>query len=128
MSCQTGDEVIVHPKIGRLLPAWKRRERELAESISRANARLGLFDDEFHGIREYRSGDNPRAIHWRSSARHGHFMVKEHEQHREADLIVLLDLCSSTDVFGIAAGTLQSAWPRRSALNRLVRRHRAAID
>ncbi len=91
------DEVIVHPKIGRLLPAWKRRERELAESVSRANARLGVFDDEFHGIREYRSGDNPRAVHWRSSARHGHIMVKEHEQHREADLIVLLDLYSSRE-------------------------------
>ena len=91
------DEVIVYPKTGRLLPAWKRRERELAESTSRANARVGLFDDEFHGIREYRSGDNPRAIHWRSSARRGHFMVKEHEQHREADLIVLLDLCSSSE-------------------------------
>lgn len=91
-----GDEVIVHPKIGRLLPAWQRRERELAETINRGNARQGVFDDEFHTIREYRSGDNPRAIHWRSSARHGHFMVKEHEQHREADLIVLLDLCATT--------------------------------
>ncbi len=92
------DEVIVHPKIGRLLPAWTRRERELAESVTRSNARVGLFDDEFHGIREYRSGDNPRAIHWRSSARHGHIMVKEHEQHREADLIVLLDLYSSKEI------------------------------
>jgi len=91
------DEVIVHPKIGRLLPAWKRRERELAETTSRANARLGLFDDAFHGIREYRSGDNPRAIHWRSSARQGQFMVKEHEQHRDAEMIVLLDLCASAD-------------------------------
>lgn len=93
----TSDEVIVHPKIGRLLPAWKRREQELAETASRANGRIGLFDDEFHGIREYRSGDNPRSIHGRSSARHGHFMVKEHEQHREADLIVLLDLYSVAD-------------------------------
>ena len=91
------DEIIVHPKIGRLLSAWTRRERELAESVTRSNARVGLFDDEFHGIREYRSGDNPRAIHWRSSARHGHVMVKEHEQHREADLIVLLDLYSSKE-------------------------------
>ncbi len=91
------DQVIVHPRIGRLLPAWKRRQQELAETISRENARLGLFEDEFHGIREYRSGDNPRSIHWRSSARHGHFMVKEHEQHREADLIVLLDLYSTTE-------------------------------
>lgn len=93
----SNDQVIVHPKIGRLLPAWKRREQELAETASRENARLGLFEDEFHGIREYRSGDNPRSIHWRSSARHGHFMVKEHEQHREADLIVLLDLYATAN-------------------------------
>jgi uncharacterized protein (DUF58 family) len=84
-------ELVVHPAIGRLLPGWKRRERELAESAARANARLGIFDDEFHSIREYRSGDNARAIHWRSSARTGLVMVKEHEQRREADLIVLLD-------------------------------------
>ncbi|RLT01460.1 MAG: DUF3488 domain-containing protein [Planctomycetota bacterium] len=89
------DEVIVHPKIGRLLAAWTRRECEFAESGARSNARIGLYDDEFHGIREYRSGDNPRAIHWRSSARHGQIMVRQHEQHREADLIVLLDLHSS---------------------------------
>jgi len=93
----TSSEVVVHPRVGRLLPAWKRRERELAESASRANSRQGYFDDEFHSIREYRPGDNPRAIHWRSSARHGHIMVKEHEQHREADLIVLLDLFSSPE-------------------------------
>jgi hypothetical protein len=86
------NELVVHPALGRLLPGWKRRERELAESASRANARLGIFDDDFHSIREYRPGDNPRAIHWRSSGRHGQVMVKEHQQHREAELIVLLDL------------------------------------
>lgn len=84
-------ELIVHPVIGRLLPGWKRRERDLAESVSRANARMGIFDDDFHSIREYRAGDSSRAIHWRSSARHGQMMVKEHQQHREAELIVLLD-------------------------------------
>jgi uncharacterized protein (DUF58 family) len=85
-------DLVVHPSIGRLLPGWKRRERELAESSSRANARMGVFDDEFHSIREYRPGDSPRAIHWRSSARQGRMMVKEHQQHREAELIILLDL------------------------------------
>jgi len=84
-------ELVVHPAIGRLLPGWKRRERELAESTSRANAKLGIFDDDFHSIREYRAGDNARAIHWRSSARKGQMMIKEHQQHRESDLIVLLD-------------------------------------
>lgn len=85
-------ELIVHPAIGRLLPGWKRRERDLAESASRANPRMGIFDDDFHSIREYRAGDSSRAIHWRSSARHGQMMVKEHQQHREAELIVILDL------------------------------------
>lgn len=85
-------EIIIHPAIGRLLPGWSRREREMAEAVQETNARLGIFDDEFHGIREYRSGDNPRAIHWRSSARQGQLMVKEHQQHRQSDLTVLLDL------------------------------------
>jgi len=90
-------ELVIHPVIGRLLPGWKRRERDMAESASLANARMGIFDDEFHSIRGYRSGDNPRAIHWRSSARHGQFMVKEHQQHREADLIVLLDFFATSE-------------------------------
>ncbi len=90
-------ELVVHPAIGRLLPGWKRRERELSESSSHANAKLGIFDDDFHSIREYRPGDNPRAIHWRSSARHGRVMVKEHQQHREAEIIVLLDLFSTQE-------------------------------
>lgn len=91
-------ELLVYPSIGRLLPGWKRRERELAESSNRANSRLGIFDDEFHSIREYRAGDNPRAIHWRSSARQGRVMVKEHQQHREAELIVLLDLFETPEL------------------------------
>lgn len=92
------DEIVVHPAIGRLLPGWKRRERQLAESASRANARLGIFDDEFHSIRDYRSGDNHRAIHWRSTARHGQLMVRQHEQHRESELVVLLDLFQTREL------------------------------
>lgn len=90
-------ELLVHPAIGKLLPGWKRRERELAESATRANARQGIFDDEFHSIREYRPGDSSRAIHWRSSARHGQVMVKEHQERREADVIVLLDFYETAE-------------------------------
>lgn len=90
-------EIVVHPAIGRLLPGWKRRERELAESATRANARLGIFDDEFHSIRDYRAGDNPRAIHWRSTARQGTLMVRQHEQHRESELVVLVDLFATRE-------------------------------
>ena len=85
-------ELMVHPAIGRLHPQWMRRERDLAESTNRTNARMGVFDDEFHRIREYRTGDNPRAIHWRSSARRGQLMMREYEQKRESGLVILLDL------------------------------------
>ena len=85
-------ELIVHPNLGQLLPAWTRQQKELSESNDRLYSRPGLFDDEFHRIREYRAGDNPRSIHWRSTARRGELMVREHHQNRHSDSLVLLDL------------------------------------
>ena len=54
--------------------------------------RAGLFDDEFHRIREYRAGDNPKAIHWRTTARRGELMVREYQQTRDRDLVLLVEL------------------------------------
>ncbi len=85
-------DICVHPAIGRMLPEWRRREQELSEAVQRSRARVGVFEDEFHRIREFRPGDNPRSIHWRSTARRGTLMMREYEQHRESDLVVLLDL------------------------------------
>lgn len=90
-------ELIVHPELGRLLPAWSRQQKEMAESSSRVRAQQGLFDDEFHRIREYREDDNPRSIHWRSSARRGRLMVREYQQQRHADSLIVLDLPSQAD-------------------------------
>lgn len=88
-------ELFVYPAIGRLLPAWQRRDRHLQDSETSATPRQGLQDDEFHSIREYRPGDNRRAVHWRSSARHTSLMVREHQQNRQTGLVLLLDLCST---------------------------------
>jgi uncharacterized protein (DUF58 family) len=54
--------------------------------------RAGLFDDEFQRMREYRSGDNPKAIHWRTTARRGELMVREFQQTRDRDLVLLVEL------------------------------------
>lgn len=91
----TTSELIVHPNLGQLLPAWTRQQKELSESNDRVYSRPGLFDDEFHRIREYRAGDNPRSIHWRSTARRGELMIREHHQNRHSDSLVLLDLPES---------------------------------
>lgn len=86
------EQLIIRPRIGRLRPKWKRHQREQAESQRTSNSRPGLFEDEFHRIREYRHDDNPRSIHWRSTARKGELMVREFHQDRRADVFALLDL------------------------------------
>lgn len=85
-------ELLVYPRIGRMSSSWKRRNFRTAEMSERLEPRRGMFDDEFHHIREYRTGDNPRAIHWRTSARHNELMVCEYHQNRDQNLVVLLDL------------------------------------
>jgi uncharacterized protein (DUF58 family) len=84
--------LLVHPGIGRLYPGWLTQEQETSETTSRVPSRIGVFDDEFHRIREYRAGDHPRTVHWRSTAKRGELMVKEYDQRRDSDLTVLLDL------------------------------------
>jgi uncharacterized protein (DUF58 family) len=84
--------LLVYPRLGRLLPSWK-REREYAEQlVHRQESRRGVYHDDFHALREYRAGDNPRAIHWRTSARRNELMVAEYHESRDRDFTVLLDL------------------------------------
>jgi uncharacterized protein (DUF58 family) len=54
----------------------RRQTRELEASVAAPRAGSG---SELFGVREYRSGDSLRRIHWRSSARHGELVVREYE-------------------------------------------------
>ncbi|WP_417383518.1 DUF58 domain-containing protein [Gimesia sp.] len=86
------NEIIVHPQIGRLSSNWAEDFFSIAEMAQQNRSRRGVFDDEFNHIREYRTGDSQRAIHWRSSARQGELMVQEYHQNRNYDLVIGLDL------------------------------------
>jgi len=48
--------------------------------------------EEFTGLREYRRGDNPRRIHWRSSARHNKLLVKEFREDVVTEVTFFLDM------------------------------------
>ncbi len=50
------------------------------------------YSEEFQGIREYQQGDSPRLIHWKSTARHNQFMVKEFIDVYTTEVIFFLDL------------------------------------
>ena len=90
-------EILIAPRLGRLTPRWKREHGLADELVHRPNTRAGIFEDEFHRIREYRPGDNPRMIHWRSSAKQNELMIREFHQSRNQSLIVLLDLWMPAD-------------------------------
>jgi uncharacterized protein (DUF58 family) len=86
------DELLVHPQIGVLLPARADDRHLAAELVQRPVTQRGVFEDEFHHLRDYRPGDNPRDIHWRTSARRNGLMVREFHQSRDRGLIVVIEL------------------------------------
>jgi uncharacterized protein (DUF58 family) len=86
------DRVLIYPRVGRLTQTAQRQLLGAAELSSDRRARSGVYHDEFHHLREYRSGDNPRAIHWRTSARRGALILREYEQNRDQHLALILDL------------------------------------
>lgn len=57
-----------------------------------ASRELSSRDIAFHSIREYARGDDPRTVHWRSTAKSGRLMVRRFEQSRRSALVVLLDV------------------------------------
>jgi len=86
------DEMLIHPRIGVLSSRWYRESQMAAEMVQRQQTRKGLFDDEFHHLRDYRHGDSPRDIHWRTSARLNELMVRESHQSRDQGLVLVVDL------------------------------------
>jgi uncharacterized protein (DUF58 family) len=86
------ESLVVYPRIGRLKPLWRKGADAGEPTTEQSVARLGASDDEFHRLREYRAGDNPRAIHWRTTARRSQLMVREFQNNRRHDLFLVVDL------------------------------------
>lgn len=55
------------------------------------SARAAGFRGEYRGLRGYRPGDDPRDIHWRTTARTGVPVVKEYDENRGETLWLCLD-------------------------------------
>jgi uncharacterized protein (DUF58 family) len=94
---QMPEQLIVYPRIGILNRHLALRYREAIESgTMTSNVRGG--NDEFYGLREYRSGDNIRSIHWRSSARTNQLMIREMAANAPPQVIVVLNLRGANDI------------------------------
>jgi uncharacterized protein (DUF58 family) len=51
---------------------------------------------EYLGVREYRTGDSMRHVHWGLTARHGQVMVREFEEERTRRLAIVVDTQQDT--------------------------------
>lgn len=85
------DRLVVYPRIGQLTRRWFQIQRQAMVNRTGQRHDRTAQQDEYHGLRDYRAGDSPRWIHWRTSARRGELMVKEFEQQNEQDLAILVD-------------------------------------
>ncbi len=84
-------EIVVYPRIGVLNRKLAMRYREaITPGSMTSNVRGG--NDDFYGLREYRAGDNIRAIHWRRTARTGQLMIREMTSNAPPQMVVVLDL------------------------------------
>jgi uncharacterized protein (DUF58 family) len=95
VSAASIEPVLVFPELGRL---HRGRLRQFLRPAGPAGGRARYrpcphpaAHSEFHGVREFRSGDSPRWIHWRTSARRGELMVREFEETPADNLILVLD-------------------------------------
>lgn len=81
--------VTVYPRVHEL-SGFPLGDRSIEDAGARGRAlRAG---DEFFGLREYRRGDDPRHIHWKSFARTGEVQVKEFAASSPRQYTVFLDL------------------------------------
>lgn len=88
-------EIVVLPQLGTL---HQSRLRQLLNPPPRPTpqprrrlSRRSLAPADFYGVRDFRPGDSPRWIHWRTSARMGTPMVREFEETPIEHLIVIVD-------------------------------------
>lgn len=110
-------------RIGGEVVVWPRRDRPVRETLSgeggaRARA-LAVGSDagargEFRGLREYRPGDDPRDVHWRSTARLGEPVVREYERDSAPSTWLCLDLRGPEDDAAEAAAEIAATLADRA--------------
>ena len=74
--------LMVHPRTVRIPAASSGLVRDLEGEAAQD---LAPDDVAFHSLRDYQPGDDPRIVHWRTSAKHGTLLVRQFEPSRRSD-------------------------------------------
>lgn len=79
-------ELFVHPPTVRLRPSAAGLVRDLEGEVTAA---ITNNDLAFHALRPYEPGDDRRYVHWRTTARIGRLMVRQFNETRRSELVLL---------------------------------------
>jgi uncharacterized protein (DUF58 family) len=80
-------EVIVLPQVHPVMQPSPPLRPSMGEEQRSTRGRRG----EFYGLRDFREGDDARDVHWRSTARRGRPMVREHEDEAARRVTLFVD-------------------------------------
>lgn len=85
------DELVIWPRTDRSV---RPPERAGGKARRRGSVAVGArgHRGEYRGLREYRPGDDPRDIHWRTTARLAEPVIREYERDSSETLRICLDL------------------------------------
>ena len=91
-SCLSGEpqHLLVHPAYEPLhslaLPTSQRYQRDVGSLVAKIGESL-----EFHGCREFRTGDNPKHIHWPGTAKANTLIVREFQEEYLCRIALITD-------------------------------------
>ena len=118
------EALVVYPRLVELERLFTEAGTHAREGRRLLLQRPSGFD--LHSVRDHVEGDSLRKVHWPTTARRGHLMVKELEDSPRDELVVVLDagreavVGDSFDVQVRAAGSILQASARRGRRAALV--------
>jgi uncharacterized protein (DUF58 family) len=89
------EQVIVYPQVHDIAAPPDIGGLDLDRDHPAVRPRVESSGD-FMTLREYAPGDDLRLVHWRSTARRGHLMVRQNETRRRAPVLLMLDVRPAT--------------------------------
>jgi uncharacterized protein (DUF58 family) len=84
-------EVRVHPGLRAVRLAARRLRPGRREEAGRRRSRRRGEGTSFESLREYKPGDDPRAIDWKASAKHAKLIARHYEVERDQSVLLVVD-------------------------------------
>ena len=105
---ETNSPIVVYPRRHQLANDWGSGQKNTGYMAASAIPTRNTASD-YQGVRDYRPGDNPRSIHWRTSARTGSLEVIEYARQSAITPVFLVDTFSGADRGKDMASTFETA-------------------